>query len=60
MSIVLLLQMMERCVRPGIVDLHYGVVDGTGDGYHPSFSFCFFLVLLYFVLSPSESIHLDG
>ena len=43
----------------GLVDLYYGVGGGTG-GFLSSYTFCFFVVLLYFVASPSQSLCLGG
>ena len=56
MSIVLLIQIMEGMGQVGMVDLYEDVGWGTGSGYH-LIVFVFFLVLLYFVLSLSQSLY---
>ena len=61
MPIVLLLQMMGGWDRWGVVDLYEGVGGGGGDRGWVCYSFCrFFLVLLYFVVSRSQSLYLGG
>ena len=58
MSILMVLQIMWGWDRWQLIHLYYGVGGGTKDGYH--LIAIFFLVLLYFVVSCSQSLYLGG
>ena len=61
MSIVLLLQIMGHGISGGLFIYIRVWVGGGGDRAWISFySFCFFLVLLYFVVPRSQSLCLGG